>query len=70
MLRHLTEWAGANQAVHKIELLVRSTNTPAIQLYRSFGFFDEGRHLDRVKLQDGRFLDDIAMALSVLHEDA
>jgi putative acetyltransferase len=49
--------------VSKIELLVRSTNAPAIRLYRSSGFVEEGRHRNRVRLRDGRFVDDIAMAL-------
>jgi hypothetical protein len=35
---------------HKGELLTRSTNTPAVRLYRSFGFAEEGHHRDRDRL--------------------
>lgn len=63
LLHYLVTWARSNPSANKIELLVRSTNTPAVQLYRSFGFVEEGRHRNRIKLQDGGFVDDIAMAL-------
>ena len=63
LLHHLVNWARSNPSAGKIELLVRPTNIPALQLYRSFGFVDEGRHRNRVKLQNGGFVDDIAMAL-------
>jgi putative acetyltransferase len=63
LLNHLINWAHSNPSASKIELLVRSTNTPAVQLYRSSGFVDEGCHRNRVKLQDGGFVDDISMAL-------
>jgi RimJ/RimL family protein N-acetyltransferase len=63
LLHGLVTWARANPHVSKIELLVRSTNAPAIRLYRSSGFVEEGRHRNRVRLRDGRFVDDIAMAL-------
>ena len=63
LLAHLVIWARSSPDVSKIELLVRSTNTPAVGLYRSLGFVEEGRHRNRVKLRDGKFVDDIAMAL-------
>lgn len=65
LLSALIDWARQNPLVHKVELLVRSSNTPAIQLYRTLGFKDEGRHIDRVKLADGQFVDDLAMGLVV-----
>lgn len=68
MLNHLIDWAKTSTSTHKIELLVRSTNTAAIKLYISCGFTEEGRHKDRIKLQNGYFVDDIAMAL-ILRRD-
>jgi L-phenylalanine/L-methionine N-acetyltransferase len=63
LLEALIDWAIKHPSAHKIELLVRSSNIPAIALYRSLGFTEEGRHVDRVKLVSGRFIDDIAMSL-------
>ena len=62
MLLHLTEWARHHPDVHKIELLVRSTNLPAVGLYERAGFRVEGRLVDRVRRTDGTFVDDLAMA--------
>jgi putative acetyltransferase len=70
LLNALIDWARQNPLVHKVELLVRSSNTPAIHLYRTLGFNDEGRHIDRVKLADGRFVDDLAMGLVVAQNAA
>jgi hypothetical protein len=36
---------------------------PQIRNATVAGFVEEGRHRNRVKLQDGTFVDDIAMAL-------
>ena len=63
LLSHLLQWALIESGAHKIELLVRATNHSAIALYRQAGFVEEGRYRDRIKLQDGRFVDDIAMAM-------
>lgn len=48
--------------VSRIELLARSGNVRALQLYRRLGFVDEGRFVGRVMLADGRSEDDIPMA--------
>lgn len=63
LLNHLLNWARVTPALHKVELLVRSSNTPAVALYRQTGFFEEGRHRDRIKLGHEKFVDDIAMAI-------
>jgi RimJ/RimL family protein N-acetyltransferase len=62
LLRRLQHWAHDRDGLHKIELHVRATNESAIRLYQRLGFTEEGRHRDRVKLPDGSFVDDIAMA--------
>ena len=63
LMKDLVDWATANPAVDKIELLVRASNDGAIALYRKFGFIEEGRLVKRLKLEDGSYLDDIAMGL-------
>ncbi|HEU4339732.1 MAG TPA: GNAT family N-acetyltransferase [Planctomycetota bacterium] len=61
LMKDLIDWASANPAVGKIELLVRASNEGAIALYRKFGFVEEGRLLKRLKFEDGTYLDDVAM---------
>ncbi len=43
LLKAIIDWAAASDVVSKINLLVRTDNTPAIKLYRSMGFEIEGR---------------------------
>jgi len=62
LMQSLCAWAKSSPQVHKVELLVRASNTRALSLYRKFGFVEEGRFRDRVRLPDGSFVDDIAMA--------
>jgi len=63
VLDELLAWARASSGAHKVELLVRATNTPAVALYRSMGFTEEGLLKHRVRLRDGRWVDDVSMAL-------
>jgi ribosomal protein S18 acetylase RimI-like enzyme len=65
LLGSLIEWARAAPAVEKIELNVRSSNTPALALYRKMGFTEIGRWQRRVKLAPGQYVDDVAMELLV-----
>ncbi|MEO7886785.1 MAG: GNAT family protein [Polaromonas sp.] len=67
ILSELVGWARSHPGTRKIELLVRSVNEPAIALYRSIGFVEEGRLGKRVRLADGSFCDDLCMALFVEH---
>jgi ribosomal protein S18 acetylase RimI-like enzyme len=62
LISHLQNNAGGPPKVRKIELLVRASNTSAIRLYRRLGFIEEGRLAQRVRLPDGTFVDDLAMA--------
>jgi len=62
LMRDLMVWAKQTPRVGKIELLVRATNERAIRLYLKLGFVEEGRFRNRVRLPDGSFLDDLAMA--------
>jgi ribosomal protein S18 acetylase RimI-like enzyme len=62
LISYLQNHVGRAPKVHKIELLVRASNTSAIRLYRRLGFSEEGRLAQRIRLPDGVFLDDLAMA--------
>lgn len=62
MMKALTRWAIDAPAVHKIELIVRSTNESAKRLYAKLGFVEEGCFRDRIRLADGDFIDDVTMA--------
>lgn len=61
LLRFAIDWANAG-AVDRIELFVRESNIRAIELYRRFGFVEEGRLRGRVRLPDGKHVDDLVMA--------
>ena len=65
LMNHLLDWARKEPSVHKVELRVRSTNSRAINLYRSLDFAEEGRFVRRIRTPDGGYLDDIAMGLWV-----
>jgi len=56
------ECADGSGLIRKTELLVRANNQPAINLYKSLGFVEEGRLRARLRLEDGTFLDDVCMA--------
>jgi RimJ/RimL family protein N-acetyltransferase len=56
------DWATRTPQVGKIELLVRATNERAMRLYTKLGFVVEGRFRKRLRLPDGEFVDDVAMA--------
>jgi RimJ/RimL family protein N-acetyltransferase len=62
LMRDLLAWAEQTPQVGKIELLVRVTNERAIRLYSKLGFVEEGRFRNRVRMPDGSFVDDLAMA--------
>jgi ribosomal protein S18 acetylase RimI-like enzyme len=65
LLTALIEWARAMPHVRKIELNVRATNARAIRLYRSLGFEEQGRQLERICIDDQTFIDDLEMGLFV-----
>jgi len=61
MMSFLLDWA-RDVGFEKVELEVFSTNERAINLYRKFGFFEEGRRQRAFRLRD-RYADGILMAL-------
>ena len=62
LMTELLNWARQNSRLEKIELLVRATNTRAIELYKKFHFVEEGRLRRRVRTPDGDYVDDVTMA--------
>lgn len=62
LMTALMEWAEGQPHVEKVELRVRATNARAIALYRRFGFVEEGRFEDRIRLPDGSTIADLSMA--------
>lgn len=65
LMNELLAWARSNPRIEKVELQVRSSNEPAIALYRTLGFVEEGRKTRRLKLGPGAYVDDVYMALWV-----
>ncbi len=49
-MEEVIEWCKENQ-VEKIELEVFEENTPAIALYKKFGFVEEGRKNKNIKIE-------------------
>jgi RimJ/RimL family protein N-acetyltransferase len=57
--------AQAHSLLEKLSLAVFADNAPAIVLYRSLGFVEEGRRIGEYREDDGRLRDDLLMARSV-----
>lgn len=54
-------WAEDNAEIEKLGLSVFVDNVRAIDLYRAFGFREEGRRPREYRLEDGRYVDDVLM---------
>lgn len=54
-------WAEAHPEIEKLGLSVFVDNQRAIDLYRRFGFREEGRRPREYRLEDGRYVDDLLM---------
>ncbi len=62
LVQYATEVADASGLIRKIELLTRANNERAIRLFKSVGFIEEGRLRERLRREDGTYLDDMCMA--------
>lgn len=62
LMQSLIDWAKKSKQIEKIELNVRATNKIALKLYADFGFTEEGRLKNHVKIDD-HYIDDIVMGL-------
>ena len=61
LMHRLLHWADNWAGVLRIELHVHDDNQRAIELYRTLGFVEEGRHR-AYALKDGRYIDSLSMA--------
>jgi ribosomal protein S18 acetylase RimI-like enzyme len=64
LLESIIEWAKKTDVIEKLQLSVRSANTPAISFYKKMGFQEEGRLTNKVKVAN-RYFDDILMGLDL-----
>ena len=55
-------WA-REHGLHKLNLSVWPHNTPAIALYRKYGFVEEGRRIKQMRRQSGELWDIVDMGL-------
>ena len=62
LLAAAIEWAHG-QGLHKLSLGVFAHNTAAIELYRKFGFVEEGRRIKQYRRASGELWDAIEMGL-------
>lgn len=61
LLKTLIVWAEKNPILKKITLAVFSTNERALNLYKKFGFIEEGRCPKDMRLKDGTYIDSVLM---------
>ena len=64
VMTYLIDWARNTQIIRKINLSVRTDNSGAIVLYKSFGFEQQGV-MTREMLIDGIFIDTIEMGKNI-----
>lgn len=62
LLAAAIEWARGRN-LHKLSLGVFAHNTPAIALYRKFGFVEEGRRVKQYRRTNGELWDAVDMGL-------
>lgn len=65
LMEMMLDWARSNPRIEKVALSVLSSNIPAIRLYESLGFTEEGRRLNEFKIPGGGYADDVLMAIFV-----
>lgn len=65
LTRQVLDWARGHPDIGRVELNVHAANTPALALYRSLGFIEEGRRRAALKYDDGHYQDDMLMCAFV-----
>lgn len=65
LLLQLIDWSKTQEGIEKICLGVFSTNERAIKVYEKIGFKEEGREKRQIKFEDGRYADNVLMALHI-----
>ncbi|KPU26967.1 acetyltransferase [Caloranaerobacter sp. TR13] len=64
LIKELIEWAKASKIIKKINLKVREDNERAINLYRKFGFIEEGK-VSKEFYVNGKYYSTILMGLEI-----
>lgn len=64
LIKYLIAWSKDSGIIRKINLRVRTDNTPAIKLYKKLGFLEEGKR-KRDFLIKGKFYDSLLMGLMI-----
>jgi len=65
MLESTLDWARKTPFIEHLWLQVHADNEAGLQLYKKFGFVEEGRHPAYTKHSPGQSIDDIIMRLEV-----
>ena len=65
LLEATIAWARQTDGLDKVALAVFADNAPALALYQSVGFVEEGRRLREIKHAEGEWVDDLMMGLWV-----
>jgi RimJ/RimL family protein N-acetyltransferase len=61
LIETFLNWATEKSGIEKIILSVFASNEKAINLYKKFGFIEEGRHIKAIKQNDIEYIDLITM---------
>ncbi|MEO6694538.1 MAG: GNAT family N-acetyltransferase [Ignavibacteria bacterium] len=61
LMENMILWAEKNPLIEKLTLAVFSSNIRAQNLYKKFGFAEEGRCPKDMKLKDGTYIDSVLM---------
>jgi ribosomal protein S18 acetylase RimI-like enzyme len=61
LMQTLIDWAEAHPTLEKVSLAVVATNTPALSLYRKFGFIEEGCQPREIKFGTDDYADLVLM---------
>lgn len=65
LMTALIGWCRGHPDIERVCLWVFADNEPALGLYRSLGFVEEGRRVREIRYGPGRYSDDLVMALDV-----
>ncbi len=65
LMTALIDWCREHPDIERVCLWVFSNNAPALSLYRSLGFVEEGRRVREIRFAPGEYCDDLVMAMFV-----
>jgi ribosomal protein S18 acetylase RimI-like enzyme len=57
LMRQLHAWGAHHPTLEQVALRCAASNAPAVTLYRSLGYVEEGRFARGLKLGPGRYVD-------------